>query len=133
MTVWSSGFVDNYIWQPPHSFLFNYFLPTMLFFRSFAGQLSLWFSVLLLSLPAAAQDSFLWIDGALEDVIANDDSYNTGGVIVVNGHTMNVPKNVLVQFPSAWVPFKDFAANKEDFLGFEAFVSSAQSDYFVLH
>ncbi|KAJ4388785.1 hypothetical protein N0V93_006245 [Gnomoniopsis smithogilvyi] len=35
---------------------------------------------------------------------------------------MTVPKNVLVQFPSAWVPFKEFAANKEDFIGFEAFV-----------
>lgn len=99
----------------------------MFYIRSFPGLLSLVFSLLLLTLPAAAQDSFLWIDGALEDVLATDDTYNTGGVIVVNGQNMTVPKNVLVQFPSAWVPFKEFAANKEDFIGFEAFVCFAQS------
>lgn len=90
--------------------------------RSFSGLLYLLTSLLLFASPAVAQDSLLWIDGALEDVVATDDTYNTGGLIVVNGHNMTVPKNVLVQFPSAWVPFKDFAANKQDFIGFEAFV-----------
>lgn len=93
--------------------------------RSLPGLLYLVASFLLFAFSAVAQDSLLWIDGALEDVVATDDTYNSGGTIVVNGHNMTVPKNVLVQFPSAWVPFKDFAANKEDFIGFEAFVCSA--------
>lgn len=99
----------------------------MTYFRSIPGLLSLVAAFLLFSFPAVAQDSLLWIDGALQDVIATDDTYNSGGLIVVNGYNMTVPKNVLVQFPSAWVPFKDFAANKEDFIGFEAFVCSAPS------
>lgn len=97
----------------------------MSYLRSLPGILSLVASFLLFTFPALAQDTFLWIDGALEDVVATDDTYNSGGMIVVNGHNMTVPKNVLVQFPSAWVPFKDFAANKEDFIGFETFVCSA--------
>lgn len=99
----------------------------MFYLRFNPGLLSLLLSLLLLTVPAVAQDSYLWVDGALEDVIANDDTYNSGGVIVVNGHNMTVPKNVLVQFPSAWIPFRDFAANKEDFIGFEIFVCTVLS------
>lgn len=90
------------------------------------GVVSLVFSLALLIVPAAAQDSYLWVQGAFEDATVSDETYNSGGVIVVNGFTMNVPKNVLVQFPSAWVPFKDFAASKGNFIGFETFVCVAQ-------
>lgn len=73
----------------------------------------------LLSL-VAAQDSPLWIQGGLESAVATDAAvYNTGGTIVINGFTMTVPKNVLVQFPAAWVPFKDFAASQQKFIGYE--------------
>lgn len=94
--------------------------------RSYQGLLSLILSLVLLAAPAVAQDSYLWVQGGLEDAFSSGDTYNSGGVIVVNGFNMSVPKNVLVQFPSAWVPFKDFAANKGDFIGFETFVCEAQ-------
>lgn len=71
----------------------------------------------------AAQDAPLWIQGGLESVtVTNASIYNSGGTIGVNGFAMTVPKNVLVQFPAAWVPFKDFAASQQDFLGFETLV-----------
>lgn len=70
-----------------------------------------------------AQDAPLWIQGAFEDASVADDSlYNSGGVIVVNGFSMNVPENLLVQFPAAWVPWKDLVASKEEFMGFETLV-----------
>lgn len=97
-----------------------------MFFRSLPS-LSAVIGLLLLALPALAQDSFLSIDGFLEDAIATDDTYNSGGTLVVNGFTMEVPTNVLVQFPSAWVPFTEFAAQKEDFLGLEIFVRTTKS------
>lgn len=81
----------------------------------------------LLTLHALAQDSYLFIDGFLEDATATNDTYNSGGTLVVNGHTMTVPLNVLVQFPSAWIPFKDFVAAKGNFIGLEVFVSIAKS------
>ncbi|KAK4207066.1 hypothetical protein QBC37DRAFT_476687 [Rhypophila decipiens] len=67
-------------------------------------------------------DHPIWVQGALEGATATDNSYNTGGTIAVNCFTMNVPKNLLVQFPAAWVPWKDFIGNKTDFLGFETLV-----------
>ncbi|KAK2752665.1 hypothetical protein CKAH01_17657 [Colletotrichum kahawae] len=72
--------------------------------------------------PVWSQESPIWVQGALEDAIATDDTFNTGGTIVVNGFTMNVPKNLLVQFPAAWVPWKEFVANKADFAGYETLV-----------
>ncbi|CAI4216035.1 unnamed protein product [Parascedosporium putredinis] len=60
--------------------------------------------------------------GAFEDATVQGDSYNAGGVVTVNGFVMNVPENLLVQFPAAWVPWKEFVANKADFLGFETLV-----------
>lgn len=98
-----------------------------MYFRSGPGLLSLVLSLVLLAVPAAAQDSFLWIQGGFEDAFATDETFNSGGVIVVNGFNMTVPKNVLVQFPSAWVPFKDFAASKESFIGFETFVCASHT------
>ncbi|KAI3392026.1 hypothetical protein diail_6322 [Diaporthe ilicicola] len=69
-----------------------------------------------------AQDAPLWIQGGFEDGSVADETYNSGGTITVNGFTMNVPKNLLVQFPAAWVPWRDFVASKTDFLGFETLV-----------
>lgn len=88
------------------------------------------FSFLLRSVTGQAvgvgDDHPMWVQGALEAATATDDSYNTGGTITVNGFTMNVPKNLLVQFPAAWVPWKDFVGNKTDFLGFETLVCLPQ-------
>ncbi|KAK2007729.1 hypothetical protein LZ32DRAFT_666505 [Colletotrichum eremochloae] len=70
----------------------------------------------------ASQEAPLWIQGGFEDATATDDTFNTGGTIVVNGFTMNVPKNLLVQFPAAWVPWKEFVANKGNFAGYETLV-----------
>ncbi|KAF6832022.1 hypothetical protein CPLU01_06404 [Colletotrichum plurivorum] len=69
-----------------------------------------------------SQEAPIWVQGSLEDATAADDTFNTGGSIVVNGFTMNVPKNLLVQFPAAWVPWKEFVNNKADFAGFETLV-----------
>lgn len=66
-----------------------------------------------------AQDAPLFIQGGLEDATAVDETYNTGGTISINGFTMTVPKNMLVQFPAAWVPWKDFVADKASMLGYE--------------
>lgn len=70
-----------------------------------------------------SQEAPIWVQGSLEDATATDDTFNTGGSIVVNGFTMNVPKNLLVQFPAAWVPWKEFVNNKADLAGFETLVS----------
>ena len=70
-----------------------------------------------------AQDAPLLIQGSFEDGSVADETYNSGGSITVNGFTMNVPKNLLVQFPAAWVPWKDFIASKSEFQGFETLVS----------
>jgi hypothetical protein len=83
----------------------------------------------LLSLPylVSAQDAPVMVQGGLEDATADDASiYNTGGAITVNGFNMVVPKNVLVQFPAAWVPWKDFVENKAEYIGFETLVRSAR-------
>ncbi|KAF6805575.1 hypothetical protein CMUS01_14582 [Colletotrichum musicola] len=69
-----------------------------------------------------SQEAPIWVQGSLEDATATDDAFNTAGSIVVNGFTMNVPKNLLVQFPAAWVPWKEFVNNKADFAGFETLV-----------
>ncbi|KAK2043508.1 hypothetical protein LZ31DRAFT_524378 [Colletotrichum somersetense] len=84
-------------------------------------QLFLAVSAFLVSL-AVSQEAPLWIQGGFEDATATDETYNTGGTISVNGFTMNVPKNLLVQFPAAWVPWKEFVANKGNFAGYETLV-----------
>lgn len=66
-----------------------------------------------------AQDAPLFIQGGLQDATATDDTYNTGGTIAVNGFNMEVPKNLQVQFPAAWVPWKDFVSQKDSMLGYE--------------
>lgn len=70
-----------------------------------------------------AQDAPLFLQGGLEGALANDDTYNTGGSISINGFDIQVPKNLLVQFPAAWVPWKDFVADKESMIGYEINVS----------
>jgi hypothetical protein len=74
-------------------------------------------------LTVLAQDERLFIQGGFEDAQVSGDAFNSGGTIVVNGFTMNVPENLLVQFPAAWVPWKDVVASKDDFIGFETMVN----------
>lgn len=62
------------------------------------------------------------IDGGLESVSAADGSFNTGGSITVAGITITIPKNLLVQFPAAFIPFKDFAGKAGDYGGYEVSV-----------
>lgn len=80
-----------------------------------------------LPLKVMTQDAPLFIQGGFEDATATDDSYNTGGTISLNGFTITVPTNVLVQFPAAWVPWKDFVEDKEAMIGYEINVSRAAS------
>jgi hypothetical protein len=85
---------------------------------------------LLLFIPNIfAQDAPLFIQGGFEDATATDESYNSGGTITVNGFNIQVPKNLQVQFPAAWVPWKDFSAGKESMLGYEINVLSLCSIY----
>lgn len=79
--------------------------------------------LLFLVLTVLGQDVPIILDGALVDATATDDSYNTGGTISLNGWTVEVPKNMLVTFPAAFVPWKEFVAGKDAFLGFEVNVS----------
>jgi hypothetical protein len=84
------------------------------------------FSLLLFALGALAVDVPIFLTGALVDATATDDTYNTGGTISINGWLVNVPKNMLVTFPAAFVPWKDFVANKTAVMGFEVTVSVPQ-------
>ncbi|KAJ1322940.1 hypothetical protein MN608_11794 [Microdochium nivale] len=79
------------------------------------------FFIVLLQLlgVSLAQDAPLFIQGGLEAAVATDSTYNSGGTITVNGFTVIVPKNLLVQFPAANVPFKDFAADQASMIGYE--------------
>lgn len=58
-------------------------------------------------------------------VTATDASFNTGGTISVNGWTVKIPKNLQVGFPAAWIPWKDFVANKALYIGYEVSVSNS--------
>lgn len=91
-------------------------------FSSIVLLLSLGLHVLQLPLTVLGQDAPLWVQGALEDATVSGNAFNSGGAIAVDGFTMNIPENLLVQFPAAWVPWKDFVASKSDFLGFETLV-----------
>ncbi len=72
---------------------------------------------------AYGQDAPLFVQGALEDATAFDDIFNTGGTISVGGFNITVPKNMQVEFPAAYVPWKDFAEEKDSMLGYETMVS----------
>lgn len=93
------------------------------------GNIQIWIrpfhltlSLLFLILRVSAQDYPLFVQGAFEDATTTDDTYNSGGLVFGNGFNMSVPKNVLVQFPAALVPFPEFVARKQDFVGYETLV-----------
>ncbi|KAI1311396.1 hypothetical protein F5Y03DRAFT_382143 [Xylaria venustula] len=65
------------------------------------------------------QDAPLFVQGALQDATAFDDTFNSGGTIFVGGFNITVPKNLKVEFPAAYVPWKDFAEEKDAMLGYE--------------
>lgn len=96
-------------------------------FLSLLATVTLGLRLLGLPFSVMAQDAPLFVQGGFEDATATDDSYNTGGTISVNGFTITVPINVLVQFPAAWVPWKDFVEDKEAMVGYEIEVSRAAS------
>lgn len=77
------------------------------------------FLITLSSFQVQAQDAPLFVQGGLEDATVTDDTYNSGGSITVNGFNIQIPKNMLVQFPAAWVPWKEFVAEKQSMLGYE--------------
>lgn len=56
-------------------------------------------------------------DGLLDTATTSGDEFNSGGSMTVNGYTITVPKNFMVEFPARWVPWKDFAAGS--FTGLE--------------
>lgn len=41
---------------------------------------------------------------------ADSTAFNTGGKVSVGGLDITIPKNLQIQFPAAWVPFKEFVA-----------------------
>jgi hypothetical protein len=42
--------------------------------------------------------------------VNNASQFNSGGFVQVNGFNILIPDNMLVEFPAAQVPFKDFVA-----------------------
>jgi hypothetical protein len=56
-------------------------------------------------------------------VATNLTQFNTGGSVKIYGNSIIVPENLMVQFPSAWVPFQEFAQsyslNPSQFQGYE--------------
>ncbi|KAI0523775.1 hypothetical protein F5B22DRAFT_642876 [Xylaria bambusicola] len=71
---------------------------------------------------AYGQDAPLFVEGALEDAIAFDDTFNSGGTISVGGFNITIPKNLQVEFPAAYVGWRDFAAEKDSMIGYETMV-----------
>ncbi|KAF2873564.1 hypothetical protein BDV95DRAFT_627456 [Massariosphaeria phaeospora] len=64
------------------------------------------------------------VDGGLEAsgcTVDNPSEYNSGGFIKVNGFNIKVPKNMIVQFPVAWVPFPQLCGAKAS--GYEIVVA----------
>ena len=72
---------------------------------------------------AYGQDAPLFVEGGLEDAIAFDDTFNSGGTISVGGFNITIPKNLQVEFPAAYVGWRDFAADKDSMIGYETMVS----------
>jgi len=64
----------------------------------------------------------------ISSATADSDAFNTGGTVSLNGWTVTVPKNLLVTFPSAFVPWKDFVAGKEKLKGFEVNVRRSHNE-----
>ncbi|KAJ4991922.1 hypothetical protein SVAN01_02517 [Stagonosporopsis vannaccii] len=69
------------------------------------------------------------IDGPLAGASASAATqFNSGGSITVGGVSITVPENLLVQFPAAFVPFRDFAANGGQYSGYELSVDGNYVD-----
>ncbi|KAJ9665686.1 hypothetical protein H2201_004170 [Coniosporium apollinis] len=51
------------------------------------------------------------------DGLSAGSEFNSGGTLSVNGYSITVPDNLIVQFPAAWVPWKDVVAG--GFNGYE--------------
>ncbi|KAH8886060.1 hypothetical protein GQ53DRAFT_876394 [Thozetella sp. PMI_491] len=68
---------------------------------------------------AAGQDAPLFVQGALDGTSVNDYSYNSGGFIQLAGFNITVPKNMLVQMPNAFVPWKNFSEDSSSMIGYE--------------
>ncbi|RWA06494.1 hypothetical protein EKO27_g8611 [Xylaria grammica] len=86
---------------------------------SFASVLVVGIQLMNLFSKAYGQDAPLFVQGALQDATAFDDTFNTGGTISVAGFNITVPKNMQVEFPAAYVPWKDFAQEKDSMIGYE--------------
>lgn len=57
-------------------------------------------------------------------ITVNDASlFNSGGTLKLLGHTITIPDNLLVQFPAAWVTWRDAVAGKANLIGYELAVS----------
>ncbi|KAH8722409.1 hypothetical protein GQ44DRAFT_741628 [Phaeosphaeriaceae sp. PMI808] len=50
-----------------------------------------------------------WVVGSLDGCTAGTE-FNSGGSIQVNGFDISVPKNLIVQFPTVFAPFKDLCS-----------------------
>ncbi|KAF2190007.1 hypothetical protein K469DRAFT_560720 [Zopfia rhizophila CBS 207.26] len=91
------------------------------FFR-FASLLSL-ASIALAGTPIPNIIPFT-VDGALDSCSSDDSSvYNSGGSISVNSFNIKVPKNLIAQFPAAWVPFVEMCAGGIAGKGYEVLVA----------
>ncbi|KAI1197781.1 hypothetical protein F5X97DRAFT_343415 [Nemania serpens] len=86
---------------------------------SFTSVLGVGLQLMSLFSKSYGQDAPLFIQGALDDATAFDDTFNTGGTISVGGFNITVPKNMQVQFPAAYVPWGDFVQEKDSMLGYE--------------
>ncbi|KAF2736055.1 hypothetical protein EJ04DRAFT_177078 [Polyplosphaeria fusca] len=62
------------------------------------------------------------VQGGLDSCTPSDSTkYNSGGSISVNGFDIQVPSNLIAQFPATWVPFRDMCA--AGVLGYEVAVT----------
>ncbi|KFA64271.1 hypothetical protein S40285_10574 [Stachybotrys chlorohalonatus IBT 40285] len=69
--------------------------------------------------PAFAQDAGLLVHGGLEDASVHDSTYNSGGYISVQGFNITVPRNMLVSFPAAYIPWPEFVSELDAMRGDE--------------
>lgn len=63
----------------------------------------------------------LFVTGLIDSMSAATADLNSGGTITVNGFTITVPKNLIVQFPAAWVPWQTVTASS--LTGYEVSIS----------
>lgn len=73
------------------------------------------------ALPIPNITPFL-VDGALDSCSPSSTAYNSGGSISVNGFNIQVPENLIAQFPVTWVPFRQMC-EEAAVLGFEVSVA----------